>query len=474
MKIPFVGPSYQARSTDAATERSVNVYLEKNPAPGREWALYGMPGLTLRATAGTSVHRGAIRMGDLTFFVAGNTVYKMTTAYVVTSLGTIGTSSGRVGMATDGNEVLIVDGVSGWIATSGALTEIADVDFPDGVTQAKCLDSYFLVAGDASQRVYWNETPGTGTAWNGLDFGSAEGAPDNVVAIEVDHRQLWVAGEQTTEIWENTGDVDAPFQRAGNAFMEQGTAAPWSLCKVDNSVLWLAKSESGEGVVVRAEGYSPVEISSPALATAMRGYSTIEDAFSYPFLLDGHTFYVLSFPTADATWVYDAATSAKSGQPVWTEWLWRDPATNEFHRHRSAWHVFNGRKHLVGDWETGEVYTLEPEVYTDAGDAIKRLRRTQTLTNAGKRLFFGDLVIDMETGVANADEASPEIMLRYSNDSGHTWSNEKIESIGATGEYGKRVKFGPTGSGRNRVWEISLTDPVEFCLFGADVVVESE
>jgi hypothetical protein len=99
---------------------------------------------------------------------------------------------------------------------------------------------------------------------------------------------------------------------------------------------------------------------------------------------------------------------------------------------------------------------------------------TQTISNGGKRLFFGELFLDMETGVANAAEASPEIMLRYSNDNGHTWSNEKLKSIGATGEYAKRVKFGPTGSGRHRVWEISMTDPVEFAVFGADVEVESE
>lgn len=474
MKIPFVGPSYQARSVDAATERSVNVYLEKNPAPGREWALYGMPGLTLRATVGTTVHRGGIRMGALTFFVAGNTVYKMTTAYVVTSLGTIGTSSGRVGMATDGDEVLIVDGVAGWIATATTLTQIADPDFPNGVTQAKCLDSYFLVAGNASQRVYWNQNPGTGTAWNGLDFASAEGAPDNIIGIEVDHRELWLFGSETVEIWVNTGDASAPFQRSGNAFIEQGTAAAWSITKADNSVFWLGNGEQGEGVVFRAQGYSPVKISSDAMDTAIRKYSTISDAFSYSFQLDGHVFYVLTFPTADATWVYDVATSAVAGQPVWCEWLWRDAATNEFHRHRSAWHVFNGRKHLVGDWETGKVYSLEPEVYTDNGDAIKRLRRTQTISAGGKRLFFGEMNIDMETGVANAASPDPRLMYRYSNDSGHSWSNEKQISVGAVGQYGKRVKVGPTGSGRNRVHEISMTDPVEFAVFGADLTVESE
>lgn len=463
MKIPFVGPSYQARSVDAAAERSINVYLEKNPSPGRDWALYGTPGLTLRATLGDTPIRGCIKMGSLTYWVAGDTVYKLDSAYTATSLGTIGTSSGRVGLATNGTEVLIVDGSSGWIATSSALTEIADVDFPDGVTVALALDSYFIVLGDGTQAAYWCETPGSGTGWNGLDFGSAEGNPDPLIGGCVDHRELWLFGSETVEVWVNTGDADAPFQRSGNTFIQQGAASPWSIASTDNAVLWLGANIDGEGIVFRAEGYSPIRISSHALETAMRGYSTIADAFSYCFQLDGHSFFVLSFPTADATWMYDAATQQ------WTEWLWRDPDTNEDHRHRSVCHVFFNRKHLVGDWETGAVYSLEPEVYTDNSDPIRRLRRTQTLP----RGFFGTLLVDMETGVANADCAAPQIMLRYSNDGGHSWSNEKLKSLGATGEYGKRVKFGPTGFCKTgRVWEVSMTDPVEFAMFGADAEFE--
>ena len=468
MKIPFVGPSYQARSPSAATERSVNVYLEPNPTPGREWALYGMPGLTLRATLGAA-SRGCIKMGSLTYWVAGNTVYKMDSSYTATSLGTIGTSSGRVGFATNGTEVLIVDGVSGWIATSSALTEIADVDFPDGVTVALCLDSYFIVLGDGTQVAYWCETPGSGTGWNGLDFGSAEGLPDPLVGGCVDHRELWLFGSESTEVWVNTGDADAPFQRSGNTFMEMGAASTWTSLSMDNAVFWLGANDHGEGIVFRAEGYSPVRISKHNLETAMRGYSTISDAYAYCFQLDGHSFYVLTFPTADATWVYDAATQE------WTEWMWRDPATNLLHRHRSVCHVFANRKHLVGDWETGEVYSLEPTVYTDNGDPIKRLRMTQTLAGGNTRLFFGELLLDMQTGVANADCTDPQVMLRYSNDDGRSWSNEKQVSLGATGEYGTRVKFPPTGAtklSKGRVWEVSMTDPVEFVLYGADVAVE--
>ena len=469
MKIPFVGASHQSRSLSAANERSVNVYLERNPTPGREWALYGMPGLTLRATLGTAPARGCVKMGSLTYWVSGNTVYTMDAAYTVASLGTIGTTSGRVGIATNGTQVLIVDGSSGWIATATTLTEIADVDFPDGVTKAVCCDSYFLVCGGGDQKVYWCETPGSGTAWNGLDFGSAEGAPDNIIDMVVDHRDVWLLGDGiSSEIWVNTGDADAPFQRVSNAYLEMGAASAWTAASIDNAVFWLGANEHGEGVVFRAEAYSPVRISSHALETAMRGYSTIADAYAYCFQLDGHSFYVLTFPTADATWFYDAATQQ------WFEWCWRDPADNELHRHRSVCHVFFNRKHLVGDWETGEIYSLEPAVYTDNGDPIKRLRRTQTLAGGNTRLFFGELLLDMETGVANASFPDPQVMLRYSNDDGRTWSNEKLKSIGAVGEYGRRVKFGPTGAtktGKGRVWEVSMTDGVEFVLYGADVAV---
>jgi hypothetical protein len=465
MKIPFVGPSGEARSLNQNAERTVNAYLEQNPAPGREWALYGMPGKVLRQTLATSPIRGCIEMGGLTYWVAGNTVYKMTAAYVVTSLGTIGTSSGRVGLASNGTEVLIVDGVSGWLATSSALTEIADADFPDGVTVALCLDSYFIVLGDGTGQAYWNETPGSGTAWNGLDFATAEGNPDPLVGGVVEGRNLWLFGTMTTELWRNTGDAAAPFQRMDGVFIEQGTAAAWTPAKMDNGVFWLGQNEHGEGIVFRSNGSAPQRVSSHAVEQAIEGYSTISDAFAWVLQMAGHSFYVLTFPTADATWFYDAATSN------WFEWLWRDPATNELHRDRAVCHVHANRKHLVGDWETGKVYSLEMDTYEDNGDPMLFLRRTTALSEENARLFYEETVIDMETGVANADCADPQIMYRYSNDGGHTWSNEKQRSIGAVGQYGQRVKIGPTGCGRNRVHEISITDPVKRAVFGASTRV---
>jgi hypothetical protein len=462
MKIPFVGPSGEARSLNQNAERTVNAYLEQNPAPGREWALYGMPGKVLRATFPTSPVRSCIG-GGLTYWVAGNTVYTLDPAddYAMVTLGTIGTSSGKVGMADNGGQVLIVDGTGGWLAAA-SLDPIVDVDFPTGVTVALFLDGYYLVLGQpGSQQFFWNETPGIGTAWNALDFASSEGIPDALVDGLVDGRNLWLFGTHSTELWRNTGDTAAPFQRVDGVFIDHGIAARGTAAKMDNSVFWLAGGYTGDGIVLRSNGSAPQRVSTHAMETAINGYGTISDAFAYSMQIAGHSFYVLTFPSADVTWVYDAATNN------WVEWAWRDPAANTLHRDRSSCFVFTTRKHLVGDWETGKVYSLELGTYTDNGDAMLFLRRTQALTDENTRLFYEETVIDMETGVANADCADPQLMYRYSNDGGHTWSTEKQRSIGAVGQYGQRVKFGPTGSGRNRVHEISITDPVKRAVFGA-------
>lgn len=464
MRIPFVGGYSEVRSAVADLQRSVNCYLEVDPKNGRApIALYGTPGLTLRVTLPTAPVRWGIKFNDTySYWVAGNTVYRVDGSYVVTTLGTIGTSTGPVGMASNGTEVLIVDGLSGWLATGGSLAQVVDVDFPNGVTHAEYQDSFFLVAGDGSGRLYWNETPNTGTAWNGLDFVTAETNPDNTVAIISDHREVWAMGTESGELFVNTGNADALFQRSGNASLEVGCGASRSLQAMNNTVYWLGSGRDGHGIVFKAEGYTPRRISNHALERAIAGYSTISDAVAYTYQIQGHSFYVLSFPTGNATWFYDAASEE------WFEWIWRDPSDNSENRHRGGCCVFFGGRHLVGDWETGDIYSLEMDVYTDNGDPIIRKRVTQSLSEDGRRLFFESLQIDMEVGVglATGQGSDPQVMLRYTND-GHTWSNLRTRSIGAAGRYKTRVKFGPTGAGHNRAWELTMSDPVEFAVFGA-------
>lgn len=462
MRIPLLGPSNRTRGIGQSAQRSVNCYLEKTERGGRtEWTLYGTPGLILRATLGNGPIRGQLAYGAYDYVVSGNTVYRMTTGYASTSLGTLSTASGRVSMACNGTQILIVDGTAGYIITlsSGALTTIADVDFPNGVTWCAYLDSYFIVGGNGTGSFYISNLA-DGSTWVGTEFASAEGDPDFVTAGIVDHRELFLFGSNSGEIWVNTGNADFPIERSGNAFMETGIAAPHSLVKADNTIFWLGGDARGQGIIWRANGYSPVRISTHAVEFAIQNYSTISDAFAYTYQIEGHLFYVLTFPTADATWVYDVASDE------WHEWLaWSNGA---FKRHRSNSYAFFNGAHLVGDYENGKLYELDLDTYTDNGDTIKRLRRSLADDNDLNRVFYHSLNVDMETGVglATGQGSDPLMMLRFSNDRGNTWSNELTATVGRIGEYGARCKWHRLGSGRSRVWELTMTDPVKFYVYG--------
>jgi hypothetical protein len=65
-------------------------------------------------------------------------------------------------------------------------------------------------------------------------------------------------------------------------------------------------------------------------------------------------------------------------------------------------------------------------------------------------------------------------MLRWSDDGGHTWSNEHWKSMGQIGQYGKRViwrRLGMTTKIRDRVYEVSGTDPVKIAIMGAELIL---
>jgi hypothetical protein len=470
--IPFVGPSYQARSLNADAQRAINCYVEMdNSSPRAPLALYGTPGLRKVATAASgSGCRGAITEGGYAWLVIGGYVYRMSSSYVLTSVGTISTTTGQVGIASNGNEILIVDGASGYIINVGAstLTQITDPEFPAGVKRATYQDGYFIVTGDGTQSFYISQLL-NGGSWDGLDFASAEGSPDDTVGCISDHRELWLFGSNSAEVWVNTGNNDFPFERSGNTFIEHGCAAANSIEKLDNTVFWLGADDRGSGIVWRANGYTPQRVSTHALETAIAAYGTISDAFAFTYQQEGHGFYVLTFPTANATWVYDAATQ------LWHERAYRDVSTGELSEWRASVHCMLNNVHIVGDIADGRVYELDLDYYTDDDAPILRLRASQTQTQMQDRLFFKTLQIDMETGVglATGQGSAPLMMMRYSNDGGHTWSNYKTQTVGAVGAYGARCLFNRLGAGRNRVWEITMTDPVKFAVLGAVVDAEA-
>lgn len=467
MRIPFVGPAYKLASVNQSAQRCVNLFLEQSEQGGKtQTALYRTPGKIRRVTAGSGPIRGMLPFGDWLYAVSGDGVYRIGTDYSATLLGTIGTTINTVGMACNGSQVLIVDGAAGWIITisTGTMAQITASGFANGVTWAKFLDGYFIVGGDGTQ-LFYISAQNDGTTWDALDHASAEGAPSNNVAGEVDHRELLMLSSDSIEVFVDTGNASFPIERSGNAFIEVGCSAAASVAKLDNSIFWLGVDRRGEGIVWRLNGYTPVRVSDHGVETAIAGYSVISDAVAYSYQQRGHMFYVLSFPTAGATWVYDVSTQS------WHERAYMSQITGALGRDRGQCYALFGRDHLVGDYEDGRIYALSLDAYTDDGDVIKWLRSCAPQDSENNRVFYQSIELDIEAGVGlqSGQGSNPVVMLRWSDDGGHSWCNTKQLRIGAIGRYGQRAKREQLGAGRNRVWEVSGTDPVKIAIMGAIV-----
>lgn len=132
--IPLIAPQGKARSTNLNAQRTINLYPVMDQGGKYPVALYGTPGLDLFATVGTGPIRGCLEFNGTGYVVSGNKFYAVSSTGAATSKGTLATSYGRVQLATNGLQVMVVDG-SGYVYDIGAGTfgSITDPDFPGGV-----------------------------------------------------------------------------------------------------------------------------------------------------------------------------------------------------------------------------------------------------------------------------------------------------------------------------------------------------
>jgi len=510
MKTPILGSSYVARSVNAADNRMVNLFPEIIPEGGKEAAfLQRTPGLRLLATVGSGPIRGLWQFNGLSYIVSGYNLYRMDSSYNTRFLGVVG-GTGPVSMADNGTQLFIACNGPSYIynTVTNDFAPIADEDFTGAVTVGY-IDGYFVYNEPNSQKI-WVTSLLDGTSVDPLDFASAEGSPDKLVSLIVAHREVWLFGSSSVEVWYDAGLADFPLQRIQGAFNELGCAAPYSVAKMDNTVFWLGADARGNGIVYRANGYTGQRISTHAIEWQIQQYGNISDAIAYTYQQDGHSFYVLTFPSASVTWVYDASTQAWHERASWSG--------DQFYRHRSNCQMSFNNEIIVGDYENGRLYAFDPDKYSDNGQTQRWLRSWRALptgTNDLRRTTHYSLQLDCETGVGLSEPPNsvdifdgeynvgylltedgkflitetgeyivataelyttmiPRVMLRWSDDGGHTWSNEHWTSVGTIGSYGRRAvwrRLGMTLKIRDRVYEISGTDPVKTAILGAELKI---
>ena len=480
----FVGGSYTAQSNNIADEECINLYAETAETAGAQAkrSYFGTPGLDVFTAFPDGPVSGQCWTGTRQFVASGDTLYELTydgttVTQTVRMDGLFYVDGGPVSIAFSTIELLIVAGGRAYCYELAADT-YTDVtsQLAGNPVKVKYGDGYFVVSFADSNKFQISAIL-DGTTWPGLQVNEVSVFAENITSIEVLHRELWVFGSQHIQPYQNSGS-DEIYDVIPGALIETGNGPSFSPCVVDNSVFWISEDVRGARQAWRANGYTPLRLSTHAIETYLSRLSDISGLVSYSYQDGGHLFWVLYIPGTDCTWVYDVAEGLWHKRAEWHQ------NTATYGPHRSWNHVWAFGKHLMGDWESGNLYEMKLPYdtgggkyafVTDNGQTIRRLRRSPTLNGELERVFYDEIRVGFNVGMGpqpplldgDGNPRPPEAMLRWSNNSGSTWSNEHRRPCGYAGEYDTLVRWQRLGYGRRRLFELVLTDPIPWAITDA-------
>lgn len=484
MRIGFVGPSYTARSTAVADEECINWFAESVESqaaiiPSKPYggqtaqglrAYFGTPGLSVFTTFPHGPVRGQCTANNRYFAVAADTLYEVDSAGNQTSRGFVYNDGNPAAILFNAIQLLIISSRHAFCFTlaTNTLTEVTSL-MAGTPLWGDYSDSYCVVMFANSNKFQISQVLDAST-WPGLLVNEVSVFADNINGLIVNHREPWVFGTRRSQPYQDTGSNEV-FDVIPGTLIEKGCVSPYVPCRLDNSIFWIDQDERGALSAWRSNGYTPQRISTHAVEFDLGTNSAANLALmtSYAYEDGGHLFWVLYVPGSNWSWCYDVV------EALWHKRAYWNQSTGQWQPHFSWNHAYAFGKHLVGDWNSGNLYQMSMANLTDNTVAIRRLRRSPTVLNEMERIYHSELVLDFDTGLGpqpplldgSGNPRPPQAMLRWSNDRGKTWSNQHVLNCGFAGQYTARAIQRRLGQSRYRVYEMSVSDPIPWTLVDA-------
>ncbi len=446
--VPIVGGCYADDTKPYSSQDCVNWIPEPAEVSGgrSDGILRQAPGLSL-FSSGTGAVRGLRNVEGALFAVIDTTLYKVATDGSKSVLGTIA-GSGRCSMThnqiTGGNEVVIVNGSQGYVfnTASNVLTQITDTSFEGSIITAYL--NQFVLHIEPQKRYWFHSDLADALQYISTDRYEGESNPDRMVSLLVDHQEVWLFNERSIDIFVNTGNESATFERATGTSIELGCASTFSPAKMDNSVFWLGN----DGIFYRANGYSPQRISTHAIEQAITDLDWSQ-CFSMVYEDRGHKIVYWTFPDGQ-TWGYDVSSQTWHRRKSYGYSNWR---VNHLVYWDSRW--------IAGDSVSGNLYEMDWDEYTENGAELERVRVTGVTHADQNRFRVSAVEVYVSVGIGAVSNTDYTLDLSYSDDGGYTWSNTSARSLGAQGGYNTRLLWRRLGVARNRVWKMAVSSPVK-------------
>lgn len=508
MQIPLLGGAYEARSVIANAQRCVNYFPEANRADSpTPFTLYQRPGRRFCTSpptpgAGRALYRAS---NGALYGVVGNGVYAIGPGFVWTLLGSLLVPNATpVAFADNGIDVMLVDGSAFGYTINLATNAFAQIIDPTGAftgsTQVDYIDTFLIF--NYPGTFNFGSTLSNSVSFDALYVAGKVGYADPLVALNVNHREIFLLGALKSEIWYDSGAVSFPFELLPGAYTEHGCMAPFSVASYDLETYWLAQDLTGDCMVLRMRGYDVTRISNHALEYAMqqmkaRG-ATLADTTAFCYQQNGHVFYQMNFVSGNETWVFDASLGADPNL-AWHEESWQTPGgTVNFPdgssvtivgtgpgRMRDGAMAFAYGRNLSLDYVTGDLYELDQNLYVDQVEGldcpivcVRGFPHFTTtdgpngpISTDGKRVKVDNFRLNFEVGKSLV--ADQVVGLRWSLDRGQTYGNTVLQPAGSPGAYLTQPLWTQSGVARDMVFEVThqINGPAALQGAWADVVV---
>lgn len=367
-----VGGTDLLQASRANAARSINWYPATIHGEGAKvvtW-LAPTPGLAVFATFNESGQfvRGQFQQDGRAWAVVGPSFYEVYSDGTSTNYGTVADDGGYVSFASNGTagfQLMIVSGEQGYIfdLQLNTLTQITDPDFLTNPRQVEFMDGYFIVS-QTNTRAFQISALEDGTDWDALDVAERSEGSDSIVTLIRSHREIWLLGSKTSEVWYDNGDALFPFAPTQGVFIEHGSAASFGAIRINETLVWLEQGELGDGTVVMANGFNPQQISTYAISLQIQEGFDLSTCVAWGYQEDGHSFYVLLTP--GATTPFNTSKCLDLTEGVWHERATWNATTCEWEQHRASTHMFVFEKHLVGDRMTPTLYQMSRNFFDEA------------------------------------------------------------------------------------------------------------
>lgn len=398
--------------------------------------------------------RGLKNHAGVLYQVKDDTLYSIDSSGLSTSRGVLLSKTGFVDMESTVTQLAVNDGTFLYVFNPATNSFVTATGYPGG-DRILSINQRIVGITRGTIQFRWSALANA-ALWGALDFASTETTPRaNIACIEQDGELVFMKSD-VTEIWapNRAGSADAVYLKS-NTTPHYGCLAPQSLRKTPQTVFWLGSDDSGSAQVLGMRGHQVQRISDRSLEEQLTS-SLLAQASAFTYTDGGHSFYCLNAPGLETTWVYDETF------PGWHE---RAEWNGKLSPWRPTCHAFAYGRHYMGAAD-GTLWILDPTLNKFGADVKHRRRIAPVVSKPDQeQVTYRRMELVCDKGQGGT------AVVKWSDDNGARWSNEHKMSLGAVGKFNDRVKLEAMGSGRNRVYDISVGDDVSWNPVELDMVM---